>query len=66
MLDTTSDFEDALAIIAMKRMNKSIKVIVRLNSEASITNMIRAGADQFVIPEILAGAELGAYISKIL
>lgn len=66
VLDSGSDFEDALAAIAMKRLNKSIRIIVRVNMESSLTNIVNAGADQCIIPEVLAGVEIGVHIARIL
>jgi voltage-gated potassium channel len=66
VLDSGNDFEDVLAIIAMRRMNRSVKIIARVNSEVSITSIEHAGADQCLIPEILAGAEMGSQIVRVL
>jgi voltage-gated potassium channel len=66
VLDSGSDFEDALAAIAMRRLNKSLKIIVRVNSESSLAKIVDAGADQCIIPEVLAGAEIGVQIARIL
>lgn len=66
VLDSGSDFEDALAAIAMKRLNQSVKIIVRVNREQSLTKIVDAGADQCIIPEVLAGSEIGAQIAKVV
>ncbi len=62
VIDSGSDFEDAVAVITIKRLNKDAKVIVRVNNVASLINIMRAGADQCIIPEILAGEEIGTQI----
>ncbi len=64
IIDSPKDFYDVLCIITIRRLSKSVRVIVRINDESSITNMVRAGADQCVIPEIIAGMELGESIAK--
>lgn len=66
VFDTKDDFNNVLGIIAMKRINRNVKAIVRVNDEDSITNLVHAGADLYIIPEILAGAELGENITKAM
>lgn len=64
IIDSQKDFYDVLTLIAIRRMNKDINVIVRVNDESSVDNLKTAGASQCIIPEIFAGMELGDLIIK--
>lgn len=59
VIDSGSDFEDAITVITIKRMNRAAKVIVRVKNAGALVNVMRAGADQCIIPEVLAGEEVG-------
>ncbi len=65
VIDSGSDLEDAVTAIAIKRLNSKAKVIVRVNNVRSLINMMRAGADQCIIPEVLAGEEIGDQILRL-
>ncbi len=65
VIDSGSDFEDAVTVITIKRMNKNAKVIVRVKNTGALVNVMRAGADQCIIPEVLAGEEVGEQILSI-
>ncbi|MEM3841395.1 MAG: NAD(P)-binding protein [Candidatus Micrarchaeaceae archaeon] len=66
IFDEKDDFDNLMGIISAKHINPKIKVITRVKDESSVTKMQRAGADQCVIPEIVAGVELGNYmVSKL-
>jgi hypothetical protein len=59
VLDTDSDFENLLGLIAAKRVNKDLKAIVKVVHEESVTKMMRGGANVCILPEALSGIEVG-------
>jgi voltage-gated potassium channel len=62
IFDARDDFDNMMGVISAKHLNSRIKVITRVKDEYTVTKMHRAGADQCVVPEIVAGVELGNYI----
>ncbi|MCL5007171.1 MAG: NAD-binding protein [Candidatus Marsarchaeota archaeon] len=62
IFDAKDDFDNMIGVISAKHLNSRIKVITRVKDEYTVTKMHRAGADQCVVPEIVAGVELGNYI----
>ena len=66
IFDAKDDFENLMGVISARHLNPKIKIITRVADEYSVTKMHRAGADQCVVPEIVAGVELGNYmVSKL-
>ena len=59
VLDTDSDFENLLGLIAAKRVNKDLKAIVKVVHEESVTKMMRGGANVCILPEALSWIEVG-------
>ncbi len=61
-----SDLANLMGIITARRLNRKIKILSRVADEDLMVKMQRAGAELCVVPEILAGVELGGYIrSKV-
>ncbi|MDE1865412.1 MAG: NAD-binding protein [Candidatus Micrarchaeota archaeon] len=54
-----SDITNLMGIVAARRLNREIMVVSRAREEFSVTKMQRAGADLCIIPELVAGVELG-------
>jgi len=64
IFSTESDFENLLGIVAAHYLNPGINIISRAREEASVTKMHRAGAGLCVVPEVLAGLDMGDIISR--
>lgn len=61
-----NDVVNLLGIVTARHLNPKIKILARVTEEDLMTKMQRAGAELCVVPEILAGIELGGYIrSKV-
>lgn len=61
-----NDLANLMGIITARRLNRKIKILSRVAEEDLMVKMQRAGAELCVVPEILAGVELGSYIrSKV-
>ncbi len=63
---TESDFENLLGIVTSHYLNPKISIISRAREEQSITKMHRAGATLCIVPEVLAGLDLGDRISDVI
>ncbi|MCL4372234.1 NAD-binding protein [Candidatus Marsarchaeota archaeon] len=61
---TENDFENLLGTVTAHYLNPKLNIITRARSEQSITKMHRAGVTLCVVPEILAGLDLGDRISE--
>ncbi len=59
ILGSNDDFENILGLIAAKELRKGIKAIVKVNSDETVTKMLRAGADMCIVPEAVAGVYIG-------
>ncbi|MFI5412731.1 MAG: potassium channel family protein [Candidatus Micrarchaeales archaeon] len=65
MFLTVDDYDNLLGVITARHLNKGIKIIARAGDSNSITKIHRAGAELCVVPEVLAGLDLGdAIIAK--
>ena len=60
-----SDITNLMGILAARRLNKELSIISRAREEFSVTKMQRAGADLCIMPEIVAGLELGNRLVEI-
>ena len=61
-----NDLANLMGIVTARRLNRKIKILSRVAEEDLTVKMQRAGAELCVVPEILAGVELGGYIrSKV-
>ncbi len=64
IFSTESDFENLLGIVTAHYLNPGIDIISRAKDEASVTKMHRAGAGLCVVPEVLAGLDIGDIIGR--
>jgi hypothetical protein len=64
MFLTVSDYDNLLGVITAKHLNSKIKIIARVGDSAAVTKIHRAGAELCVVPEVLAGIDLGDAILK--
>ncbi|MDE1870782.1 MAG: NAD-binding protein [Candidatus Micrarchaeota archaeon] len=62
---TESDFTNLLGIVTAHNANPKIKIISNARDEMNVRKMQRGGADLCLVPEIVAGVELGERISKV-
>ncbi len=62
---TESDFVNLLGIVTARHMDPSVKIISRARSETSVRKMQRGGASLCLVPEVVAGIELGESIAKM-
>jgi voltage-gated potassium channel len=60
-----SDFVNLMGVIAARRLNKDISIIARARDEQSVVKMQRAGADLCIIPELVAGLDLGRKLAGV-
>ncbi|MCL5440614.1 MAG: NAD-binding protein [Candidatus Marsarchaeota archaeon] len=62
-----NDYENLLGIVTARYLNGGIQIMTRAKQENSVSKMHRAGAGLCVVPEVLAGLEIGEIIeSRIL
>ncbi len=62
---TESDFVNLLGIVTAHHMRPDVKIIARARSETSVRKMQRGGAELCLVPEVVAGLELGESIAKM-
>ncbi len=62
---TESDFVNLLGIVTAHHMYPNVTVISRARQIANVTKMQRGGADLCLVPEVVAGLELGERIMKL-
>lgn len=62
---TESDFVNLLGILTAHHMEPKLKIITRARSEASVRKMQRGGAGLCLVPEVVAGIELGERITRM-
>jgi voltage-gated potassium channel len=60
---TESDFINLLGIVTARHMNPSVEIITRVREESAITKMHRGGANFCLVPEEVAGIEIGKRIT---
>ena len=60
-----NDYENLLGVVTARFMNSKIKIVSRATLEASVTKMHKAGAPLCVVPEILAGVDIGECLANI-
>ncbi len=60
---TESDFINLLGIVTARHMNQKVEIITRVRDEAAITKMHRGGASFCLVPEEVAGMEIGRRIT---
>ncbi len=59
-----SDVDNTLGALVARKLNPNIRILLRLKDEHSRKKAYIAGADMAVIPEHLAGLEMGEFIIK--
>jgi len=62
---TESDFNNLLGVVTAKHAYPNAKIITRTSEEINIGKMKRGGAKLCLVPEIVAGQELGDSILKL-
>ena len=62
---TESDFINLLGIVTAHHMCPEVKIIARVKHIANVTKMQRGGAGLRLVPEVVAGLELGEHILKL-
>ncbi len=60
---TESDFINLLGIVTARHINQKVEIIARAREESAITKMHRGGANFCLVPEEVAGIELGKRIT---
>jgi voltage-gated potassium channel Kch len=63
---TESDFVNLLGVVTAHHITPELEIISRVRHEASISNIEKAGAGLCLVPEMVAGSELGEHVSKLL
>ncbi|MDE1845706.1 MAG: NAD-binding protein [Candidatus Micrarchaeota archaeon] len=63
---SASDIDNLIGAITAKRLNEKIKIITRVSNDEIRSKMYRVGVDMCVLPEYLAGIELGEQLSRIM
>ncbi len=61
---TENDYENLLGVVTARHINSKVKIIARAEDASTITKIHRAGAELCVVPEVLAGLELGESVAK--
>ncbi|MEM3781449.1 MAG: NAD(P)-binding protein [Candidatus Micrarchaeaceae archaeon] len=64
VLASGDDADNALGTLVARKLNPNIKIISRLKDERARKKIYIAGADMAVIPEHLAGLEIGEFVRK--
>lgn len=62
---TESDFYNLLGVVTAKHMYPDARIITRTTEEVNIGKMKRGGAQLCLVPEVVAGQELGESILKL-
>ncbi len=62
IFSSKNDFENLLGVITTRYINENVNIISRARDEDNVSRMHKAGASLCVIPEALAGLEIGASI----
>lgn len=60
---TESDFINLLGVVTARHVNSKVEIITRVREESTITKMHRGGANLCLVPEEVAGIELGKRIT---
>jgi voltage-gated potassium channel len=60
------DISNLLGVVTARHLNPKIKILSRVGNEDLMTKVQRAGAELCVVPEVLAGVEMGNYIRSRL
>ncbi|MCL4403595.1 MAG: NAD-binding protein [Candidatus Marsarchaeota archaeon] len=60
---TESDFDNMLGIVTARTISKEVKIVSRAKEETARASMHSAGATLCVVPELLAGLEIGEMVA---
>jgi voltage-gated potassium channel Kch len=60
---TENDYENLLGVVTARHMNKDVMIISRGKEDNTIPKIRRAGAGICIVPEVIAGLELGDRIA---
>ena len=60
---TESDFDNMLGIVTARAISKDVKIISRAKEETARAGMHSAGANLCIVPELLAGLEIGEMVA---
>jgi hypothetical protein len=60
-----SDITNLMGILGARSINRELMIVSRAREEFSVAKMQRAGADLCIIPELVAGVELGNKLVEI-
>ena len=60
-----TDFVNLMGVIGSRRLNSEISIISRARDEQNVVKMQRAGANLCIIPELVAGLDLGTKLAAI-
>jgi len=64
LLTSEDDLKNALGAIEARKINKNAKIIARVSNSGRRAKMLRIGVDMCILPEYLAGLEIGLSIIK--
>ncbi len=64
MFLTYNDYDNLLGVITARHISSNVKIIARASDSNTITKIHRAGAELCVVPEVLAGIDLGEAIAS--
>lgn len=62
MFLTENDYDNLLGVVTARHLSPTVKIIARAGDSNTITKIHRAGAELCVVPEVLAGLEIGEAI----
>lgn len=65
VLTSDNDADNIVCVITARRLNPKIKVLSRISEESIRKKLYIVGSDMAVIPEHLAGVEMGNYLSRV-
>ncbi len=61
-----SDIDNLLGTITARHMSKGVKIVARATTDEVRRKLLRAGADMSVLPEYLAGLEIGDRVVEVM
>lgn len=59
-----NDAENLLIVITVRSENKAIKIISRASDDHSYSKLIRAGADNVIMPDIVGGSRMAKLVAE--
>ncbi len=64
LLLSEDDLKNVLSAIAARKINKNVKIIARVSNSGRRAKMLRIGVDMCILPEYLAGLDIGLSVIK--